>query len=505
MNQSEVIQILEKIQLEYDISSINYKNKNVWPILRYYFSRVLMNPNKGQDKVELNDVPVQKQSLKINRSLKFKNIFSVFKLPGLYKKIARQQKDFNKLNAEVVFLSPSFEPYPDLIDNKKYSRYLDPYFETFSKNKKVIKVQLVKMGQLTEDTFVPVHKINQDIYFLKINIKEKLNRFRKKVCTEKDIIDVLYKLNLYCKSNEINFVFNSWLIDHLDEVNQYDSFFYEILHGSKTKTVFFEGYYSPCLFGLISACKTLNIKTIDFQHGVVDINYLAWNGLYKSVSYYLPEYYWVWSKKNLNEVVIHNKTFFIIPIIGGNRWLGKFKELDNSLLMKKLTGNESVNYDKKILISLQYSVFLDHMLSLVSKTIDLCSENYLWMFRIHPLSTNDEKLKVVDALEKYKNIEYEKTSSLNLYEVFKLADVHIVASSAVAIEGLQFNLPTIIIHEQGIDLFLDLIEHSIFVSALTPEKIIKNIQSFQSLEVSEEYKIETSEEQALKQFELLTA
>ena len=127
------------------------------------------------------------------------------------------------------------------------------------------------------------------------------------------------------------------------------------------------------------------------------------------------------------------------------------------------------------------------------------------MFRIHPLSTNDEKLKVVDALEKYKNIEYEKTSSLNLYEVFKLADVHIVASSAVAIEGLQFNLPTIIIHEQGIDLFLDLIEHSIFVSALTPEKIIKNIQSFQSLEVSEEYKIETSEEQALKQFELLTA
>ena len=66
-------------------------------------------------------------------------------------------------------------------------------------------------------------------------------------------------------------------------------------------------------------------------------------------------------------------------------------------------------------------------------------------------------------------------------------------------------MPTIIIHEQGIDLFLDLIEQSIFVSALTPEKIIKNIQSFQSLEVSEEYKIETSEEQALKQFELLTA
>ena len=93
---------------------------------------------------------------------------------------------------------------------------------------------------------------------------------------------------------------------------------------------------------------------------------------------------------------------------------------------------------------------------------------------------------------------------MQLYEAFKVVQSHIVISSAVALEGIQFNLQTIIVHDLGADLFKDLIFDNTMCFSKNPKEIINQIENFIPKQMKDEFTIQTSEEQALNQFELIS-
>ena len=504
MTQSEVITILNNFQLKFDVNNIKYNNKAVWPIIRYYMAYTLLKPksNNIEDDKTSSNLVKNKMGFFISRIfLKLYKLIALFEWPILYIKLQKQKSVFNKSIKKCLFVSPFNELYPDVIDGKKYSRYLDPYYELFQKKEPIAKFQLLENKQVIKNNYIPIVSLNQDVFLKKNKIKKyfnKKNKFQDRIFEQH-----LMELNAFAKLNQIDYFFNNWLINHLDEVNDYECFFTHFLFKSNVKCVFIECYYSPCLFGLIAACKKLSIKTIDIQHGVVDVNYLGWKNINKEMELYLPQYYWAWSVSDFNTVKKENdvKINVLTPIIGGNMWMAKFI---NTKQINSIQNHK--NHKKNILVTLQFGAgFMDYMSDLIVELITLSKQDYYWMFRFHPINSEEEKIKFKKRLDNFANTDFEEINKMQLYEAFKVVQSHIVISSAVALEVIQFNLQTIIVHDLGADLFKDLIFDNTMCFSKNPKEIINQIENFFPKQMKNDFKIQTSEEAALKQFELLIA
>jgi hypothetical protein len=217
----------------------------------------------------------------------------------------------------------------------------------------------------------------------------------------------------------------------------------------------------------------------------------------------LPQYYWAWSVSDFNTVKKENdvKINVLIPIVGGNMWMAKYINSKHINSLQKQKGHK-----KNILVTLQFGAgFMDYMSDLIVELITLSKQDYYWMFRFHPLNSEEEKIKFKKRLDNFANTDFEEINKMQLYEAFKVVQSHIVISSAVALEGIQFNLQTIIVHNLGADLFKDLINDKTISFSKNPREIITQIENFEPKLMKNEFKIQTSEEEALKQFELLIA
>jgi hypothetical protein len=140
MTQSEVITILNNFQLKFDVNNIKYNNKAVWPIIRYYMAYTLLKPksNNIEDDKTSSNLVKNKMGFFISRIfLKLYKLIALFEWPILYIKLQKQKSVFNKSIKKCLFVSPFNELYPDVIDGKKYSRYLDPYYELFQKKEPI--------------------------------------------------------------------------------------------------------------------------------------------------------------------------------------------------------------------------------------------------------------------------------------------------------------------------------------------------------------------------------
>ncbi len=504
MNQTEVVAVCENFQRAYKVDQLMYNNKPVWPILRYYMAFVLLIP-KSTAEGTVQDAATDKKGK--NKSFgflknKFLRVAQFLKWPYLYIVTKKHRHDFLKLNPTTVFLSPSFEPYPDVINGKRYSRYLDPYYEACIKNIPALKVQLFESNENRALGFIPCHYINQDRFLERSHIEMRIKTLRLKKQKQIDFYKILNELNGFARTHKIDYIFNDWLINVLDEVEHYERFFYELFLKSNVKTVFFETYYSPCIFGLISACKRLKINTVDIQHGVVDVNYLGWSNIDKRSLHFLPANYWVWSQADY-QMVLQSNSGNLKPILGGNMWLGKFITDSDSTPSTEKANKKT--YSKTILFSLQHgNGFMDYLTSLILELLNASKKEYFWLMRFHPLSSELEKEKFKSACSGRENIEFDVASITPLYEIFQKADVHIVGSSAVALEGIQFKLPTIIVHPLGADLFCDVITKNIMCYYQNVDDILFQIENFIPAGLTEEFEIKVSEKIANNCFNVLT-
>ena len=179
MTQSEVITILNNFQLKFDVNNIKYNNKAVWPIIRYYMAYTLLKPksNNIEDDKTSSNLVKNKMGFFISRIfLKLYKLIALFEWPILYIKLQKQKSVFNKSIKKCLFVSPFNELYPDVIDGKKYSRYLDPYYELFQKKEPIAKFQLLENKQVIKNNYIPIVSLNQDVFLKKNKIKKYFNK-----------------------------------------------------------------------------------------------------------------------------------------------------------------------------------------------------------------------------------------------------------------------------------------------------------------------------------------
>ncbi len=349
------------------------------------------------------------------------------------------------VKSDVVFFSDNNFYYNEH-NNKKFNAFIDPYFNLISKKYNSIKLEVAphwfkdKKKKLIQPIYLKFlyldlikfikFKINNYFFFQEqkfyINLKQLLRRHK---------IDL--DANNFQKRYE-QIYFNSEIIE-------------KILKKINPRVVFLTCFYNDMSLAIILACKRLQIKTVDIQHGGFEpkhVMYRYWQKSEFDKGYeFLPDFFWVWGKGQLRDKFFkQNKNHRIVE--GGKLLIQSIeKEIKNS---EKKLSNEDKNflkslkkYNKKILFCATSNYIPRCVINAIKQSQK--NKKWLWMIRLHPRHSNykiftEELLKEKISIQ---NVKILQPSKLNLHLMIKKSSHILFDQSSVAIDASYQKKPVI--------------------------------------------------------------
>ncbi len=460
----EILELYTFVEKNFDVSKFTYKSINVWPLIR------------AQVGIELNLLKPQQKLKKLTRK---KKISDFIKTPYRFLKLAAAKKKFLNsveiLQSEVQIITYPQKIFIDKVENKNYSRYIDPYYEVLKTEYPTIN----RLGFLNKDEVAlelnyPTqnNKLATFIDYIELkNYIQSYSRDHKK--NVNNLISVFTEANdlVYKKYNIKPFHTN--LIASCTELVNYKIYFDALFKKSNTKLVFLDCFYDTFKMALSASAKKFNIKTVEIQHGGAEDNvYVPY--LNHAINYsILPDLLWCWSNSDKDLILKHNGSFkYLIPFIGGNMWLKKFihKEIDIETKSETTFFSELKNtYQKIILVCLQ-PTFINS--EVIFNVITNAPNNYFFLVRFHPFNTEVEKQMFKNKLRHHTNFETEISTKTNLFLLFKNSNFQLTHSSTTAMEALAFNLPTVICSSYGYDFYREQIKDNVILFSTEYQQIL---------------------------------
>lgn len=437
-----------KIELVYDeikrldnpafIESLNYNGINLWPLLRYH---LLLKFKDGE--VYMKSVPSDKS---FNG-----NIFSRFRMK---RKATLERNRFNHSMKPVLFID-EFRYNSDKIEGEFYNRHIQPYQELISDYSSTMNLTLDEELQEKSKS----NYFNPWYFYL----------------LEKNISDFDIEI---LKKNNVSINFQAFK-HQAKLIGKWKNYFLDLFKENKPKLVLMPCFYGPVNFGLIAACKKLEIKTVDIQHGKQGKYhpiYFGWNYFPNEGYEILPDYFWVWSDyfKNVIEEAVNHAEFPKI-IAGGNAWMMREKKSISNFVIPERFRNS-----KNVLVAVQ-PIEMEFTIDFIRKAA-MKDSTINWLIRFHPVLQKD-KQEYFNAFENITNVDLITANELKLVELFQFCQACISPWSTVVLEGLDFGLKPIIIHPNGKSIFKDDIDNGILFYCENPDSIIDIILN-QSIKIN---------------------
>lgn len=224
--------------------------------------------------------------------------------------------------------------------------------------------------------------------------------------------------------------------------------------------------------GTIAAAKELNIKVIEFQHGVIDKNHPVYNypSFLKDKKHELlvPDEILMWGeywKENLlKQGFWKDDELFAY----GHSRISDFKSSNSVRLIE--------SSENKIATILYTSTLplLNESISFLEKTIETAISRNLPLkiiVKLHP-GELDYADKYFPLQAKYPSFcEIKTHDSADLYELFKISRLHISVYSATLFESFELGVPTGIINLSAKDYFISLCNKKYFMFFESPESL----------------------------------
>lgn len=470
--------ILEDIESKLDITSFKFKNKCIWPILKYHllFGMLKFKEERGNT----NNVKTNVVNIRILKKVKAHFLQIKALLLNYFKfKVSFLRYKIQVKHYDILCIDVADNLYEETVNEKKYSRYFTPYVEFLKSNGDMLLLNTNKSNFNHDNKYITPYIFNTEAYTI---YKRILISYKKKFTAYKQEIKNFSIYKNYIK-NEIyaNVVTEAFLIRELEEVDIYESVWLKLLKVVKPKTIFLSCYYgNNSNYGLISAANILSIKTIEIQHGVASGDmYLGYNKLTKKTKNYLPDFYWCWSiYDEFNILTTRKNSKIFTPIVGGNLWFAKSinENIKNNSddELKKIIKLKSPQ--KIIFVTLQHSISLSNILI---DAIRLSQPDWLWLIRFHPRDYVDSNYRTnyINAFSKFSNVEYEYSSKANIYSILKQVNVHVTHFSTTAIEAISFEIPTILLDDTFQNIYKEYIDSGIFYIAKDGDQIIKYVSN----------------------------
>jgi hypothetical protein len=391
MNLKELL----KIESKKEIYSFRfyYDNSLLWPYIRtnFYSHFLYENYQNLNNNFNYSKKNYIKNLLKLNPyKIKDKDIF-IFgtSADNTFKK---EGKFFNRVHDYFNFVYPDNTAILESSYNREFK--LPRYFNHVYSND-IIKIKTTLASKLK--------KINENDYIM---AKEFIKYIKKEISNDLDdyFYDDLYNTIINIASKiEYNFKF-------------YEKFFIK----TKPKIIFLNcGYYGGENY-ILRIARSLNIKTAEFQHGLISNNHIAYNYddyllNFEEYKYYIPEYYLSYGEYWNEQINIPGNVF----TIGNPHFYEQIKKYKN-IPSKKDT----------ILIPSQGTITKE----MVEIAIFLATEykNYDIIFKLHPGELNS--LNLIKPLEKYSNIFIKKDG--DIFDYIAKSEVIVACYSTTIFEAI---------------------------------------------------------------------
>jgi hypothetical protein len=342
---------------------------------------------------------------------------------------------------------------------KKYLKLLlkGNIFKLFSKRSKYIILEHPRSNKDGEDIYTYDIKQHLDNY-VSLSFSVGFSGLRKKTIyldTYKIFAKIFAKLfkNFLSNSrfekyqmflNELNShqsLFTSFKEYYLEFIFMY--YFYRLVFMfHKPLAIFSVVYYENIAF--IAAAKSLNIPTVELQHGVIYPYHFGYSYPYSSKNFIgcNPDYICLLSKYWEANINYHEASTLIT--------------LGNSFLVKKATQYEKL---EKTIIIVSQGIIGHYLVDFLDKNIkDLA--DYTVYFKLHPSdrTTWKEKYPLLDQLNsKYENLQV-VSNEIVLDELQAICRFQIGVFSTAVYEGLENDCYTFLLNINGIEAMENLIK-----------------------------------------------
>lgn len=451
----EIKEYILQLEEKYPVNQWKIYGVDIWPFIRIKLYIFLLNLGSKESKINKSNNPVR-----INSTLKK----SIDAPRALFKAVATLIEFFLKLKSKkIVFFGSHFHRTKH--NEVYFNRFFDPMVDEHHLQDEVYMIEFEKVYKVNynQKAILALHNyLDQYKYIKKIKgIFRSSNEGEINLDGYRAFFDEVTRK--FPETEKLNISVER-LKKWAQKIIRSKGFFINLYKRTKPEKIIFLSYYGyDDMAAAILAAHELKIKTIDFQHGPqtnVHMAYSAWTKHPDKPYNTMPIEYWTWdlrSKENIEKWA--QNTEFIKAINFGHPYLAFFK--------KKIL---SKNMSDKIVFSLQ-TLSLEEMFP--TGLLDLIKESEIkWILRMHPRS-NFTKNDLESFLKKnkiHKNIyEIEDALEIPLPESLAGANLHITNFSGCVIEAGMLNIPSLLMHESGREIFSAYIDgKSVFY--LNPDK-----------------------------------
>lgn len=476
MHQKTSIERILAIEKAIDVTTLRYKGLRLWPLVRMHLWRRLMHPQKFAPPATIG---LKHLADKLSESF-FKPDFYV----SFLEHSKRHDHNLSKLGKGApvdLLLFSKGEDHLDKVRGKFYNRFLDPIIDLAKTRFTTLKVEIItEATNQSLPRYEPTQFLDALEYIRCDAQRSLISAFQKngnnvKLENGEELTSLLGSIRFDLALT------NEYLMVEAERMLHYIRYFRGILEVVQPKAVFLAGYGEELSMALISACKQLDILTVDVQQqaiGAFHGMYTHWNSMPESGYTLLPDYFWCWSSsdvQNIRSGLAPNTTCHR-PVIGGNRWVAKWLDQD-----KRMPGKTAETYldkldptQKRILVSLSNAE--DCLSDNLIESIRQSPPDWHWWVRVYPGKGNKiEEISSIFSNLKISNVEVSIPSKIPVYRLLKYVDWHVCQRSTVAVEALRFGVPTVIIHSTGRDQYFQHIMDGCFVYKEEPAGIIDQL------------------------------
>ena len=365
-----------------------------------------------------------------------------------FRKLKRKLVECN-----VVIVSPAIY-YSEFIDNKKYSRVIDPFFELISHKLKCIKLST----ENSNNRFITGLQLN---FHPLSNSKNYQTSDLKVLCENIASITNLDSEALFMQTKKI-----------FEESISYRNLFYKIFKICKPDHYFTTCYYGALQMGGVIAAKELGITSYDLQHGKqgkYQAMYSHWSKIPKNGYEAMPDFFWNWSLRSSKHIMNwgeDREKHKALPV--GNMWLRKALKVYG----KTKRPNFLDTTKKCVLLSMQSpeegsEIIPDYILNFINK-----NEDFVWLIKPHPncVLTKSYANQLIKKNPR-RLVDVSWVANQSIYQLLCWSDFHITSYSTVVYESVFFKVPSAVWSLNGRKLY----ERDI------KEKVIADVSDYQKL------------------------
>jgi len=462
MDIQEGVKLINDLEKKYPVEKWNIEDLHIWPLIRILLACSFESTNK----ILSND-----------KNIIYRYLFFLKNTIRYIRAYLYDYKNNSKIEKnDVILLKNSNRFYY----NGWYDSVSQPLIDCFQeKNMKTLVLEIAQKNEYR------VPRYGKSKY---IQVQINLLLAKSKLGLDNDISDVSYNLDNYddfCAYLKKNIP--SLKIPTLTELQKsyrrlllLKDYFVKILLKCRPKLAFVECYYSTIQHAFILACKELKIPIIDIQHGVqgnLHVAYGNWSKVPVSGYEMLPDYFWCWSQHEVDAINKWRGSLEThIPLNYGNPFLEKWKNGDGKMIEHFQKKYESIKVDKdkiNILYTLQTETpFPEWIFDVIKKH----KNEFFWWIRLHPMMFL-EKTKYIKMFSEFANCNIDMASDLPLLTLLNNIDIHVTYHSSTVIEAEHFNVPSIILHKNAIEMYNEQVKngHCFLANKETFVKIVRKL------------------------------